>query len=318
MAGARKYGNASPPVAVLYGGFSGEREVSLESGAAVAKALEEAGLATKLVDVRPDFTEAGRAALEGCGCAFIALHGEFGEDGGVQRLLEAWGVPYTGSGPEASALAMDKVASKERFLERGVPTAGSVTCAASALAAGEWPDGLDALDWPVVVKPALAGSSLGISIVERPEGLAEAGVRAAEHGGVALVERFVPGREVTVGVLADEALPVVELETAQNFYDYEAKYRDGRTRYVVPAEIPDEVTARVQEAGLAAFRALGCRSFGRTDLRLDPSGRPFVLEVNTIPGFTSHSLLPKAAAAAGVPFPELCRRIVKMAAPRRR
>jgi D-alanine--D-alanine ligase len=304
------------PVAVVYGGPSEEREVSLESGAAVADALEGEGWAVRrlAIDDRVDpFIEGIRAGGE---IVFLVLHGRYGEDGTVQETLERSRIAYTGSSPAASRAAMNKPTSKIMFQAAGVETpkyhiakddSEAKTCAALQ-AAG--------LAMPLVVKPAASGSSIGVTIVREESKLASALGKAGEFGDEILVESFVEGREFTVGVLEEEALPVVELLPQREFYDYSAKYEDAGTQYVCPAELSEAELREVQELGLAAFRAVGARDFGRTDVMLGKDGRATVLEVNTIPGFTSHSLLPRAAAAARVSFGELVSRIAGLAAKR--
>jgi len=295
-------------IAVLLGGFSSEREVSLRSGAAVAKALRSLGHEVHEVDVRDERVE----ALDGVrpDVVFIALHGRFGEDGGVQALLGSKRIPYTGSGPEASQVAMDKAEAKRRFASAGVPAAPDVLVRASdGLAAAE--AAALAFGLPLVVKPVAEGSSVGVTVHHTAARLAEGLQEAFRHGGAALVERFVAGRELTVGILEDRALPVVELKPARAFYDYEAKYRDDRTVYVVDPPLAAAERDAVQAAALAAHRALGCEGFSRVDVILSREGRPCVLEVNTIPGMTDRSLLPKAARAAGIEFPALCERIAR-------
>jgi D-alanine-D-alanine ligase len=302
-------------IAVLLGGFSSEREVSLRSGAAVVKALRALGHDVREIDVRDErIADLDRDPPE---IAFIALHGRFGEDGGVQALLQGKGIPYTGSGVEASRVAMDKVAAKARFVRAGVPVAPDVLVREA--------EGLEAatraalaFGLPAVVKPVAEGSSVGVTI-HREAGTLEAGLAEAfRHGGAALVERFVAGRELTVGILEDRALPVVELKPARAFFDYEAKYQDDRTMYVVDPPLEASARERVQGAGLAAHRALGCEGFSRVDVMLSERGEPCVLEVNTIPGLTERSLLPKAARAAGIGFGELCERIVRQGVARGR
>lgn len=295
-------------VAVLLGGFSSEREVSLRSGAAVSKALRERGHDVHEVDVRDEaVADLDRVRPE---VAFVALHGRFGEDGGVQALLGAKRIPYTGSGVAASRLAMDKAASKARFAEAGVPAAPDrIVRREDGIAAAT--EAAIAFGLPVVLKPVAEGSSVGISIHRTTETLAAGLEEAFKHGGATLVERFMAGREMTVGVLEDRALPVVELKPARDFYDYEAKYRDDRTVYVVDPPMAAAEREAVQAAGLAAHRSLGCEGFSRVDVILGGAGTPCVLEVNTIPGMTDRSLLPKAAGAAGISFPELCERIAR-------
>lgn len=299
-------------VAVLLGGFSSEREISLRSGRAVAEALRtKAGVEVRPVDVRDERVE--ELAAGSCDVAFIALHGRFGEDGGVQEVCERREIAYTGSGPRASRLALDKVQAKELFSAAGLTTAPWRVCPAAdgieracagvaALGAG-----------PVVVKPRTEGSSVGVSIVRAPGQLEPALREAWRFGPDALVERFVAGREFTSGVLGELSLPLVELRPKREFFDYQAKYQDDRTEYIVAPPLPPEVTRRVQQAGLGAHRALGCKGFSRVDVILAESGEPVVLEVNTIPGMTERSLFPKAARAAGIPFPDLCERLCLMA-----
>lgn len=293
-----------PSVTVLLGGPSAEREVSLRSGAAVARALRSLGFDVAEVDPAP-----GRLGLPSrVDVVFIALHGTWGEDGGVQADLDALGVPYTGCDAAASRLAFDKVATKRRLLAQGVPTARYTVVGD---AAQPWPS--DAPQPPLVVKPARQGSSVGLGFVNRAEELEPALRAALRFDSEALVEERIPGREVTVGILGREALPVVEVRPREGQYDYDNKYTAGRTDYFCPAPFPEEVTAAVQAAGLGAFHSVGARDYARVDIIVRPDGNPVVLEVNTLPGMTETSLLPKAAAAAGIPFPELCRRMVNLA-----
>jgi D-alanine-D-alanine ligase len=298
-------------VAVLMGGNSSERSISLKSGRAVALALRQKGYDVIELDLtdeeaHPVYT------LEADAC-FIAMHGGFGEDGRLQKLLQDRGIPYTGSGPMASELAMDKLKSKILFTIHGVRTPpfrilrGSEPEAKWASLAGE-------LGLPVVVKPRAEGSSIGVSIHRSIETLA-GGVRAAlAFGPAALMEKMIPGRELTVGILGVRALPVVELRPSREFFDYQAKYHDPDTEYIVdPADLDSNLKERVREMAVRAHEALRCEGFSRVDVILSPEGAPHVLEVNTIPGLTERSLLPKAAAAAGIDYPSLCDLIVKSA-----
>ncbi len=290
-------------IAVLKGGVSAEREVSLRSGAAVAKALRAAGYDVIEVDVT-------RRALElpaGTEAVFLALHGEFGEDGEVQALLDARGVPYTGPGAAASRIAFDKQLTREAVARAGLPVAaGAVVRTASAV---------PPLPPPVVVKPLRQGSSVGCHRVLRAEDW-PAAVADALRYGEALVERFVDGRELTVGIVGDEVLPVVEICAPDGYYDFDAKYTyaHGKTEYRVPAPLTDAEAAEARRIARGVFDAVGARGVSRVDLRLDPRDGFFVLEINTIPGFTETSLLPKAAAYAGWSFPALCERILNLAA----
>ncbi len=300
---------AAMAVAVLMGGPSREREVSLASGRAVAEALAARGHAVRALDVRPGGVTAD--LLAGSDVAFLALHGAWGEDGGVQRELEALGVPYTGSGPQASALAMDKVAAKERFAACGVPTP-----AYRVVARGD-ERGLraacEALGPGVVVKPVADGSSIHVALCDGPQAAQEGAEAVWADDEHALVERRIAGRELTVGLLGETPLPVLEICVPGGWYDYHMKYESGRTEYVFEHGLAEPVEVRVIEAALAAHRALGCRDLSRVDLMLTAAAEPLVLEVNTTPGFTGHSLVPKAAGRAGIPFPRLCERLTEMA-----
>lgn len=287
-------------VAVLKGGFSAEREVSLESGASIAKGLRAAGYTVTEIDVTsPDFT-----VPSGIEAVFIALHGTYGEDGGVQMRLTELGLPYVGANAEASRCSFDKLLTEICLRKAGVPVPESET-----LRRG----GKRTLSLPVAVKPPRQGSSVGCSLVFNESEWEPAMADAFQYDDEVLVQRFIPGREFTVGIVAGEVLPVVEIVTKAGWYDYTAKYKVDTTRYVIPAELDTATAVRMQAAALKTFKALGARGFGRVDFRMTPEGEQFVLELNTIPGFTSHSLLPKAAAAAGIEFPVLCDRIMKTA-----
>jgi len=288
-------------VAVLMGGPSPEREVSLRSGAAVARGLRAAGY-----DVAEADPADGQLRLApDVEAVFIALHGAFGEDGAVQALLQQRGLPYTGAGAEASRVAFDKRRSKRVFAAQGIPTPAY----AVAQDAGACP-----LPLPVVVKPARQGSSLGLHRVFAAADWAPALADARRYDAAVLVEQFIAGRELTVGFVGADALPVVEIRAPDGLYDYRAKYTAGLTEYLVPAPLPAPLAAACQALAARVFAALDGRDLGRVDLRLTPAGELFVLELNTIPGFTETSLLPKAARAAGMEFPELCDRIMRRAA----
>ncbi len=296
-------------VAVLMGGVSAEREVSLKSGEAVLTALRRAGHEPVPYDVT-DRALPGLAQIEP-DVAFIALHGEFGEDGQVQQVLEAIGLPYTGSGPEASRLGMDKLATKRAFIRHAIPTPDYLALGPSdGTAAAE---AAARLGYPLVCKPARSGSSLGVTIVRGPARLAAALADARAHGPTVLLERYVPGREFTVGVLAGEALPMVELVVQGEFFDYEAKYADQATRYITPVALLPTLYRKACEAAVRACRAIGCRQMARVDLIYGYDGGLYLLEVNTIPGLTPRSLLPMAAAEAGISFPALCDRLAREA-----
>jgi D-alanine-D-alanine ligase len=293
-------------VAVLYGGRSSERDVSLKTGAAIAKALQEKGYDAVLVDV--DHDVAARLRAEGVAVAFNALHGRWGEDGCVQGLLEAMGVPYTGSGVTASAIGMDKILSKLLFRSVGLDVCDyRVFPAADAerIRAADLPFGL-----PCIVKPANEGSSVGVSLVRQEPELAAACKEASRWKGDVIVERYVKGKECQVAVLDGKALGVIEVVPANAFYDYAAKYTAGTTQYFYPARIPDAATKMLLASGEKAHRALGCAGVTRTDFILVDDGTAYILEVNTLPGMTATSLVPKIAAGNGIPFPDLCERLL--------
>jgi D-alanine-D-alanine ligase len=287
-------------VAVLKGGPSAEREVSLRSGAAIARGLTDAGYDVVEVDV----VERQIELPEGVEAVFIALHGEFGEDGGVQSILDGMGVPYTGSGAVGSRNAMDKVLTKRAFDEHDVPSPDYEVLRASDKRT---------LALPVVVKPASQGSSIGVHRVRSEEDWATASEDAFRFGDDLLVEALVLGREFTVGVVGRTPLPVVEIVAPDGWYGYEAKYTKGATQYCVPADLDEAIVAEAHQIALQTFDALGCRGFGRVDFMLSEAGELLVLELNSIPGFTETSLLPKAGAAAGMTFSELCDRIMRTA-----
>ncbi|HNQ35631.1 MAG TPA: D-alanine--D-alanine ligase, partial [bacterium] len=274
-------------IAVLAGGDSPEREVSLRSGAAVARALESRGFETVTLDpAAPGF--AGALLAGGPPrAAFVALHGGSGENGTIQGFLETLGIPYTGSGVLASALAMDKLLSKQIFLASGVPV--PPPCGPGEL--------------PLVVKPACGGSTLGISIVRTPGQLAAARRLALRYDRRLLMERFIPGVEITVSILGNRRpriLPSIEIvPVGSDFYDYRAKYQSGGSRHIIPPRLPEAFRRRAERAALRAHQVLGCRGLSRSEVIVDREGRPYLLDVNTIPGFTETSLFPDAAAAAG-------------------
>jgi D-alanine-D-alanine ligase len=294
-------------IGVLAGGPSSEREISLRSGRAVHKALVEEGLDAIFLDVGEGIHDIIKKVK--MDAAFIALHGRFGEDGTVQRILEEARIPYTGSGPLASSQALDKIASKAAFVRNGIPTPRYAVFEEGAF-------DLQAalvLGMPLVVKPQFEGSSIGLSAVRREEDLPKALEGAFGYGDRAIVEEYIDGRELTVGILDEKPLPVIEVVTRNRLYDYEAKYKDAETKYLVPAPVGEEAYRRAQELGARAHSALGCRSFSRVDMMMDASGKVFVLEVNTIPGMTERSLLPKAAEADGISFNRLCLKLIENA-----
>ncbi len=301
-------------VGVIMGGCSSEREVSLRSGSAVVKALIESQCEVKALDLNTDKPDEIREWLrrEKIDVAFLALHGRLGEDGVIQSILDQLDIPYNGCGPTASFAAFNKCVAQRLFEAKGVPTPKTYLV-----------DGPEQLDlpaverflggYPLVVKPACEGSSIGISIVDSRETLAGAAEKAFRCGREILVQEFIRGRELTVGILDQSPLPIVEVRTQNGFFDFTAKYQDQRTEYLVPAALPEDIASSVQAQALHAYRALGCEGFGRVDVMLDETDRAFVLEVNTIPGFTATSLLPKAARAAGIGFQQLCLKLIEMA-----
>ena len=308
--------SARRTVAVLMGGPSSEHEVSLKSGHGVADALTRrrwtvASIVVPRSGGAAEAGEATRRALQQCApeVVFIALHGAFGEDGTVQTLCEELHLPYTGSSARVSRLGMDKVASRRRFEAAGlrVPAWWTAEPDDPRALRKPWP-------YPIVVKPTAQGSSVGISIVRRPDELAPALREAGQYGSPVLIEEFIEGREVTAGIVGEEPLPVIEIRPHQPFFDYTAKYTAGQTDYLVPAPLDADTAKAVQEAGLRAHQVLGCRHLSRSDFILTREQVPVLLELNTIPGFTPTSLVPKAAACVGISYDELCEQLVLMAA----
>jgi D-alanine-D-alanine ligase len=292
-------------VAVLLGGKSAEREVSLKSGGMVLKALRAKGVDAHAFDPRErDFAALEKERFER---VFIALHGRFGEDGTVQGILEWLGIPYTGSGVLASALAMDKLRTKRIWQAEGLPTAPyAILTKESDLKAVA-----HRLGMPLFVKPANEGSSVGMTKVKRAADLDEAFSLAVNYDSVVIAEKFIDGPELTVGILGDEVLPIIRIETPREFYDYEAKYIANDTRYLIPCGLPKAKEKQLQALCLKAFRALGCTGWGRVDLMLSRQGRPYLLEINTSPGMTDHSLVPMAARAVGLSYEDLCVKILE-------
>jgi D-alanine-D-alanine ligase len=303
MSGAQRFGK----VAVALGGRSAEREISLRSGAMVLKALLQRGIEAYGFDPQERGLE--QLIAERFERVFIALHGRFGEDGTIQGALEYLGLPYTGSGVMASALAMDKWRAKLVWQALGIPTPPWVLLAVDS----DWARVVAELGLPIMVKPACEGSSIGITKVTSVESLEPAFLAAARYDSTVLAERFIDAQELTVAILGEQALPIIRLETPHVFYDYEAKYSANDTRYMIPCGLSPEREREIQMLALAAFRALGAKGWGRVDLMLDHTGRAFCLEVNTVPGMTDHSLVPMAARACGVEFDELVVRILEMA-----
>ena len=327
-------------IAVLFGGTSDERDVSIASGSEVVRALREAGHDVVPVDTATGVLDAAREAellrsgvspvpperdrldlletgdptaltrapeLEGVDVLFLALHGGAGEDGTLQALLDLVGIPYTGSGPLGSAMAMDKDVTKRLLRDAGVPTPEW------RMAPVDVAEVEAVLGWPMVVKPSKQGSTVGLTVVKRAADLDAAVELAYRYDDEVMVERFVPGRELTVPIVGDETLPVGEIISRNEIFDYEAKYQPGMAEEIFPAEIPVDVAAEARRLALETHRVLKLRGFSRVDFRLDHDGRLWCLEVNTLPGMTSNSLVPRSAKAAGVPFPQLCERICRLA-----
>lgn len=291
--------------AILAGGPSCEREISLISGRAVFDALSAKGFSAPLIDPVGNFLH--ELKTQNISWVFLALHGTFGEDGTIQRLLENEGIGYTGSGPVASELAFDKTKAQTLFKKSGlsVPKFQIIKKEDSR----RFPESFPV---PFVVKPARSGSSVGVSILTKEADYEKASCTAFQYSDEILLEEYVHGRELTVGILGGEALPIVEVIAQRKFYDYEAKYQDTGTRYEVPARLPLEQAKAVTEIALRAYKILGCEVMARVDIILGDGGRPVVLEINTIPGLTGKSLLPKAAKAEGIDFPDLCVKILEL------
>ncbi len=294
-------------IALLAGGTSRERNISLESGAAVAKSLSDRGHRVSQID--PAHVELSDLDWSSFDVAFLALHGTFGEDGHVQQILEEIGIPFTGSDSVASRLAFSKSAAKERFIQNGVPTPAYVLIHESDSAA-RIQQQANALGFPLAVKPDGQGSSLGITIVRTPEELPQALARCFHFDPFGLLEVAIDGTEWTLGLLDGEPLPLIQIETGRGFFDYTAKYEDDDTQYLFDFAFPTSVIKSIESAGRSAYDALGCRGLARVDLRVDRFHEPWVLEVNTIPGMTGHSLVPKAAARMGLSLGAICERSI--------
>lgn len=287
-------------VAVLKGGFSSEREVSLKSGAAIAQGLRDGGYEVVEIDVETR----DLSIPEGVEAVFVALHGRFGEDGEVQRKLVEMGMPFTGSGAESCWVSFDKILTRDCLGINGIPVPKGEVLEIS---------NDRKISVPLVVKPPREGSSVGCHLVFKESEWDLAFADAARHSTDVLVEEYIPGRELTVGVVDGQVLPVIEIRPNAEWYDYEAKYVTGDTQYICPAELDVALVGELQSITLKTFQCLEAEGFGRVDFRLSPDNKPYVLELNAIPGFTATSLLPKAAQAAGICFSELCCRIMELA-----
>jgi D-alanine-D-alanine ligase len=291
-------------VGVLYGGQSAEREISLMSGIAVMSAMQRQGLNVIAIDVGHDIQDQlNELQLD---CAFIALHGPGGEDGTIQRLLDVMHIPYTGSGVNASSLAMNKKLTKELWQRIGLPTTEFAVLREDM----DWLQVLSDLGGEVMVKPATEGSSLGMASANTAQQLREAWSKAADYDAVVIAEPLLPGKEYTVAILGNQALPSICIEAKAEFYDYKAKYRSGDTAYHCPSGLSDNREQELQQLSLDAFNSLGCSGWGRVDIMLDSSNQFQLLEVNTVPGLTNHSLVPRAAAQFGLSFDDLITRIL--------
>lgn len=290
-------------IGVLYGGTSKEREISLKTGHAVLNALKEMKLNVVGIDVGRDVIQ--NILKEKITFAFIALHGPLGEDGTIQGALEILGIPYTGSGVLASVLALNKIYSKQIFKSNGIPTSEWIVVKKTQKKLPTIPFG-----YPVVVKPSSQGSTIGVNIVKNRDSLKRALKEAFKYNEEAIIEKYIPGRELTVGIIGDKVLPVMEIIPVGKYYDYTAKYVPGKSKHILPAPLPKKVYKRAQELAMMAFNSLNCKAVARVDMRYDGKNI-YVLEVNTIPGMTETSLLPEAASYIGIDFKKLVYYIMK-------
>lgn len=292
-------------VAVLFGGRSAEREVSLKSGSAVLAALQKSGVDAHAFDsAQRDLSELKKEKFD---CAFIILHGRYGEDGTVQGALELMDIPYTGSGVMASAISMDKWRTKLVWQAAGLPIPEYEVLTAPT----DWNAVADHLDLPLFIKPSSEGSSVGVTKVKTVEALPAAYAEAAKHDSVVIAESFMNGGEYTATILNDRALPVIKIEPACEFYDYDAKYLRDDTRYLCPCGLSEEQEAEMQHLALQAFRLIGCEGWGRVDFLRGDDGKFYLMEINTLPGMTDHSLVPMAAQQAGISFEQLVLQILE-------
>jgi len=300
-------------IGVLMGGDSSEREVSLRSGRAMEAALRRRGYRVVGLDVNPSV--AMDLKNNGIEIAVIALHGRGGEDGAIQGLLEVMDIPYTGSGITASAIGMNKVLTKRLLEYHGLPTPRYAVLRGSVQERLGLPLGFEL---PVVLKPTCEGSTIGVSIVREEQNFSSALEQAFSYGPMVLVEDYIDGQEATVGILDEEPLTVIEIVPKEEFYNYEAKYTPGKTEYILPARLPLATYREVQQLAIKVHQAIGCEGYSRVDIRVDRKFKPFVLEINTLPGMTESSLLPKAAQEAGIGYDELVEKILASALKKRR
>lgn len=317
-------------VAVLMGGIGEERDISIQSGQCIARALKEAGLNVVTADIRPD--NMNILDDSGIDVFFIALHGRFGEDGQLQQILEDKGLVYTGSGPTASRLAFDKMASKKAFTEAGIVTPAAVEfntntkqlesklrqlarqgVGPARLGVGQIRSQAVAPADKYIIKPTRQGSTIGVTIANDPKSAIMAAQKCLSEFGDCMIEQYISGREITVSILENRALPIIEIRSKSGFYDYHAKYISEQTQYLFDTIDEPALVAKINQAALTCFNALGCRGFARVDFILGEDEIPYTLEINTIPGFTTHSLLPKAAAKVGLSMRDLCVRIIEAA-----
>jgi D-alanine-D-alanine ligase len=299
-------------IGVLMGGPSSERGISLKSGKAVYESLKVLGLEVVPVDIQTDDREENTRLIKShnLDCIFLALHGRFGEDGQIQEILDNLKMPYTGSGVLASRLAMDKIASRQIFEANGLSVP---RYKALEKMKNNKDEACDNLVFPLVVKPVSHGSSIGLSIIDKKEDLNNAMNLAFGFDERVIIEEYIDGREMTVGILDEQPLPVIEIIPKKRFFDFEAKYQPGMTEYVVPAKIEEGLAKKLKNTAFLAHKLLGCRGFSRVDMILSQSDTPFVLEVNSIPGLTPASLLPKAAKVVGIEFSQMCLRLIELA-----
>jgi D-alanine-D-alanine ligase len=294
-------------IGVLLGGFSSEREISLRSGNAVANALISLGHPVKVIDVRSPSINP-EILRDNIDFVFIALHGKFGEDGTLQGVLEKTGIPYAGSDAKASKNCFDKSLAKKIFQRYKISTAPYLKVQGSRCKV----QGLDAFSYPVVVKPCNEGSSVGVSIANNDKELKIALKEASKYDSNILIEQYIKGREITVGILGNRVLPLIEIKPVKEFFTFKAKYQDKKTEYIVNPRLQEKVVKLIQKHALRAYRAAGCSGFARVDTIYSDKIGPVVLEINTIPGMTERSLLPKSARAVGIEFPQLCEKIIEL------
>jgi len=301
-------------IGILLGGLSSERDISIRSGNTVYDAFLSLGYDVVKIDVKDAASFKKEIASSEIDIAFIALHGRFGEDGGIQRILDNINIPYIGSGPEASRIALNKIASKEIFKQHNIPTPDYIVFKKSKRQLFSKGNDLPHFSLPFVVKPSKEGSSIGMSIVQAHDMIIPALDEAFRYDDEVIAEEYIDGDDITVGILNEKPLPVINIRPKEKFYNFKAKYTEGMSEYVVPALLPKKATKRAQQLALLAHRVLGCDSFSRVDMLIDRRDNSLtVLEVNTIPGLTSSSLFPRAAQAAGIDFSQMCVEMIRHA-----